>query len=173
MSEADEATLDLLMARLSRGERAAFDPLYEELSKRSRRVARMRLDAASAADVTQSALLKVFARAHEFTPGRSVLAWFYAIVANEVRSVQRSVRAHDPIDGLSVVDDAPDAEQVALERELARALETALGELDTDAGAAIASLLGRTEVPGLAPATLRKRISRAYAQLRLLLGDLR
>jgi RNA polymerase sigma factor (sigma-70 family) len=173
MSELDEATLDLLMARLARGEREAFDPLFAALSQRARRVARARLDAAGAADVTQSALLRVFARAHEFTPGCSALAWFYAIVANEVRSMQRSTRAHEPVDGLQLADAAPDAEQVALERELARALDAALAELDEDASGAIASLLGCAPVPALAPATLRKRISRAYAQLRLLMGELR
>ena len=70
MSDLDEATLDALMARLAQGERAAFDPLFRALEARARRLARARVDAASASDVAQSALLKVFARAHEFTPGR-------------------------------------------------------------------------------------------------------
>jgi RNA polymerase sigma factor (sigma-70 family) len=172
MAELDEAALDSLMARLALGERAAFDPLFQALEGRALRLARSRVDDASASDVAQSALLKVFARAHEFTPGRSALAWFYAIVANEVRSVQRKAHAQ-----ASLVEDlpmhTPSAEQVLIDRELGRALEAALSELDSAAAIAIHALLGRGPAPDVEPATLRKRVSRAYARLRILLGDLR
>jgi RNA polymerase sigma factor (sigma-70 family) len=169
----DEATLDALMARLARGERAAFEPLFRALAPRASRVAHARLDAAAADDVAQSALLKVFARAHEFTPGRSALAWFYAIVANEVRAARRTQRVHDTLSGEERASDAPDGEALALARELSRALEAALAELDPAASEAIHALLGRGPAPVLESATLRKRVSRAYARLRILLGDLR
>jgi RNA polymerase sigma factor (sigma-70 family) len=172
MSELDEATIDELMARLSMGERAAFDPLFGALEARAVRLARARVDAASASDVAQSALLRVFARAHEFTPGRSALAWFYAIVANEVRSVQRKARVQVALSE-ELVEPGQSAEAMLIERELSRALESALTELDGDAALAIHGLLGRGPKPNLEPATLRKRVSRAYARLRILLGDSR
>jgi len=45
--------------------------------------------------------------------------------------------------------------------------------LDDKAASAVRSLLGESERPDLAPMTYRKRVSRAYARLRLLLGELR
>jgi DNA-directed RNA polymerase specialized sigma24 family protein len=69
-----------------------------------------------------------------------------------------------------VLAPAAGAEAMLIERELERALESALTELDGDAAAAIAGLLGRSQTPDVKPATLRKRLSRAYAKLRLLLG---
>ena len=68
-----ETDLDALMGRLASGERAAFVPLYGALWPRALRLARARLGADGAADVAQSALLKVFARASEFVPGRPCL----------------------------------------------------------------------------------------------------
>jgi RNA polymerase sigma factor (sigma-70 family) len=161
------------MARLARGERDAFEPLFQELQPRARRVAEARLGESQAADVAQSALLKVFAHAHEFTPGRSALAWFYAIVANEVRSARRSSKQHEDITEHELAERADSAEQRLLTRELTLALEAAIDELDADASQAIHALLGRGAKPQLEAATLRKRVSRAYARLRILLGELR
>lgn len=62
------------------------------------------------------------------------------------------------------------AEAQLLTKELERALELAVDALDDDAAHAIRALLGRASVPNVNPATLRKRVSRAYAKLRLLLG---
>lgn len=174
MAELSEAALDALMARLAQGERAAFDSLFRALEPRALRLARSRLGESAAADVAQSALLKVFARAHEFTPGRSALAWFYGIVANELHSARRkAVRVHADAASELLASQAPNSEDLILERELARALESALLELDPDASAAIHALLGRGPLPALEAATFRKRVSRAYARLRILLGELR
>ena len=113
------------MSRLAQGDRTAFDPLYRALYPRAQRFARTRVgDEALAADVAQSALLKVFARASDFSPGRPALPWFYAIVANEIRSLTRA-RSHlgvhdDGAIGSAVADDDP--ERALLDRELRRAL---------------------------------------------------
>jgi len=172
MRALDEQSLDALMARLSHGDRSAFDPLFVALQPRALRFASARLDPVRAADVAQSALLNVFARAHEFEAGRSALAWFYGIVANEIRAAQRRTRSHEAVDeSLPAAEASP--EQRLLERELERALEHAVSELDPYASEAIGAMLGRTERPPLQDAALRKRVSRAYARLRILLGDLR
>ena len=94
VSGASERELDLLMARLADGDRTAFDPLFAALHPRAVALARMRLDASDADDAAQQTLVRVFSRASEFTPGRPVLPWFYAIAANEIHAVTRR-RARD------------------------------------------------------------------------------
>ncbi len=166
-----EADLDELMARLANGDRSAFSPLHAALRPRALRLVAARLGEAHAADVAQSALLKVFANASDFTPGRPCLPWFYAVVANEIRSERRrGVRLvpSEIADDALVDDHHPEAAFV--DREIERALEVAIDRLDIDSANAIRALLGREPLPNLPPATFRKRVSRAYAKLRLLLG---
>lgn len=160
------------MARLAAGDRGAFEPLYAALRPRALGLCRRYVGDAEAADIAQSALLKVFARASEFAAGRPCLPWFYAIVANELRASKRqrarlSLEA-DPA-GATPAAEAPADEQL-LARELERALALALDALDASSAEAINAVLGRAPLPGVAPATFRKRVSRAYAKLRLLLG---
>lgn len=171
MAEAREADLDAWMSRLAHGDRSAFEPLYRALRSRARRLASMRAGEALADDVTQAALMKVFSRASEFTPGKPCLPWFYAIVVNEIRAAQRKDARLVPSE---IHDDAivagDDAEAQMIERELQRALDLAIESLDEESANAIAALLGRAPPPSCAPAAFRKRISRAYAKLRLILG---
>lgn len=165
-----EAELDALMARLAEGDRTAFDPLFAELCPRAQRAARRVLPAATADDVAQSALERVFFRASEFEAGRPVLPWFYAIVGNEIRSVRRK-RTHE-----ALPEDLPDPanactpDEALAGAELERALEAAIASLDDVSAEAIASLLGRAPPPSVPPPTFRKRVSRAYARLRVILG---
>ncbi|MDP3279004.1 MAG: sigma-70 family RNA polymerase sigma factor [Deltaproteobacteria bacterium] len=173
----NEAELDALMARLSNGDRSAFDPLFSALYPRALRVARRRVDSARAEDVAQTAMLKVFARAAEFEAGRPVLPWFYMVVANEVRAVTRGamVRAQTTLereDGSSrdLTDSNADPETEATWRELSRALESAVANLDATAAEAIYAVLGRGERPVVESPAFRKRVSRAYAKLRTALG---
>lgn len=174
MRDESEATLDALMGRLAAGERAAFEPLFRALHPRALRFARARLAADVADDVAQAALLKVFANASRFVPGRPLLPWFYAIVANELRAARRRLKKHAAL-GLEVSDvaAAPSHEEALLERELSRALEQAVDTLDDTAADAIRAQLGQGERPELEAATFRKRVSRAYARLRILLGEFR
>lgn len=167
-----EIDLDELLARLARGDRSAFEPLYTALRPRALRLARAKVGDADACDVAQAALLRVFARASEFEPGRPCLPWFYAIVANELRAKQRSgarlVLDEAATASARVADD--DAEERLARHELERALSLAVEALDEDAAEAISAVLGRAPPPPLPAATLRKRVSRAYAKLRLILG---
>jgi RNA polymerase sigma-70 factor (ECF subfamily) len=165
-----ETDLDALMGRLASGERAAFDPLYGALWPRALRLARARLGPAEAPDVAQSALLKVFARASDFVPGRPCLPWFYAVVANEIRSaVRRPAVLEAPHEGDLVSEG--DAEAALAHRELERALELALADLDETSASAVAAMLGRAPRDPVSPQAFRKRLSRAYEKLRLLLGE--
>ncbi|HEY0465934.1 MAG TPA: RNA polymerase sigma factor [Polyangiaceae bacterium] len=168
----NEAALDALMDRLARGDRSAFDPLYVALQPRALRLAQLRLGAALAKDVAQSALLRVFSRASEFEPGRPCLPWFYAIVANEIRSAKRGAARYvlDPSASEGLIDEAQNAEAKLVTRELERALQLAVDALDAESAKALRAMLGLEPMPDLHPATFRKRVSRAYAKLRLIFG---
>ena len=171
-----EEELDRLMARLADGERDAFDPLFRALHPRAVRLARARLpgDDAAASDAAQSTMLKVFERASDFRAGAPVLPWFYAIAANEVRAVRRRARpfasgaSEDGALETLTADDDPEGRMV--EDELRASLDAAISSLDPQGAEAIAAVLGRGARPALADATFRKRVSRVYARLRILLG---
>ena len=162
------------MARLADGEREAFEPLFRALHPRALRFARARLGPDLAQDAAQAALVKVFSRASEFTPGAAVLPWFYAVVTNEMRAV---ARAHAPRDAgfedgadSSWAASPEDPERLLLESELHEAMDRAIANLDDPSAEAIRVLLGRAARPTVSEVAFRKRISRAYARLKVLLG---
>ncbi len=164
-----ERELDRLMDRLADGDRAAFDPLFRALWPRALAAGKRRLEASSASDAAQATMMKLFARAPEFTRGAPVLPWFYAIVANEIRAVMRRAKPEVPVDeSLPTADGDP--EGLAVERELRAALAQAVQSLDAPSAEAIAVLLGEAARPAIDEAAFRKRVSRAYAKLRVLLG---
>jgi RNA polymerase sigma-70 factor (ECF subfamily) len=165
-----ERDLDQLMSRLAVGDRAAFEPLFRALYPRALATARRCLDAQAADDAAQSTLMKLFARAPDFARGSPVLPWFYAIAGNEVRAARRRVKPHADVDGLPSLVAGGDPEQAAVEGELRAALGQAIEALDAPAAEAIAAMLGESVRPVLASAAFRKRVSRAYAKLRVLLG---
>jgi RNA polymerase sigma-70 factor (ECF subfamily) len=168
-----ERELDEWMARLADGDRRVFDPLFRALWPRALRLARTRLPEAQANDAAQATMVKVFARASEFRAGAPALPWFYAVAANEVRSAARACgkakAREEAADAADAVAGEGDPEAAAIDRELYESLERAIAALDDASAEAIGAMLGRSPRPAIAPAALRKRISRAYARLRLLL----
>jgi RNA polymerase sigma-70 factor (ECF subfamily) len=168
-----EDHLDALMSRLAIGEREAFDPLFRAMYPRALRLARVKLPADQAADVAQSILMRVFARAPEFQPGKALLPWFYAIASNELRTLTRRNAtlarraADDPDDVTACTEDDP--ERALLERELRESLDRAIVSLDDTSAEAIRCLLDERHRPAVNDAAFRKRVSRAYAKLRILL----
>jgi RNA polymerase sigma factor (sigma-70 family) len=162
------------MSRLAQGEREAFDPLFRALYPRALRLARRELAPHEAADAAQSVLMKVFAHAGEFCGGRPVLPWFYALAANELRTARRrgiATRRREAAEILAA--DLPgrdDPERELVERELHDGLARAIASLDDDSAHAIAAMLYGSERPQVTRAAFRKRVSRAYARLRWLLG---
>jgi DNA-directed RNA polymerase specialized sigma24 family protein len=124
----------------------------------------------AADDAAQSTMMRVFSRAPEFTRGAPVLPWFYAVAANEVRAVLRRTRATVDLDDAGPLAGDDDPERLAIDRELRAALAGAIESLDAASAEAIAALLGEGARPDVADAAFRKRVSRAYAKLRVLLG---
>lgn len=174
MNASGERELDALMASLADGDRSAFDPLFVALHPRAVALARMRLDPSDADDAAQQTLVNVFARASEFAAGRAVLPWFYAIAANEVHAVARRrarARSREGEDALAdAVAATADPEAELVREELRASVRAAIAALDDASAQAIRALLGEGPPAHVAPAALRKRISRAYARLRVLLG---
>ncbi len=162
------------MSRLSQGEREAFDPLFRALYPRALRLARSKLAPDQATDAAQTVLMKVFARASDFEAGMPALPWFYAIASNELRTVlRRTATQGTRTVGEERADSVPggdDPERALLEQELRASLERAVASLDEASAEAIACMMGDRVCPGVAPSAFRKRVSRAYAKLRLLLG---
>jgi RNA polymerase sigma factor (sigma-70 family) len=165
-----ESELDAWMSRLADGDRGAFEPLFRALWPRAIALASRRLDAQSADDAAQSTMMKLFSHAPQFAHGAPVLPWFYAIAANEVRAAQRRVRTHADVDAMPALAATGDPEHEAIDRELRAALARALESLDAASAEAIGALLGDAERPAIDAAAFRKRVSRAYARLRVLLG---
>lgn len=163
------------MDRLADGDRDAFTPLFEALYPRALAVARRRLEPGDAEDAAQRTMTAVFARAIEFTPGRPVLPWFYAIVANEVHAVARKRRAtasrEGPASDAELVPADGDPESALSIAEMRALLRDAVRSLDPVSAAAIEGQLAGDACGPRSPA-LRKRVSRAYARLRVLLGGL-
>jgi RNA polymerase sigma-70 factor (ECF subfamily) len=172
--EPSEDDLDRWMSRLSQGEREAFDPLFRALYPRAVRFARIKLNEQQAADAAQLILMKVFATASTFELGKPLLPWFYAIAANELQTLRRrnareQKRTVDERDAERVpAEETP--ESLVLDRELRRSLELAIDTLDDESAHAIASMLGMSVRPAVSGSAFRKRVSRAYARLRFLLG---
>ncbi len=164
------------MDRLVEGDRAAFDPLFEALHPRAIAVARRRLGDADADDAAQRTMTAVFARSAEFTKGRPVLPWFYAIAANETHAIARrsaTERARTAPDSAAASLPAPgDPEAALVDAEMRAALWAAIEELDPLSASAIRAQLAGDDLSSTdaSAAALRKRVSRAYARLRLVLG---
>jgi RNA polymerase sigma factor (sigma-70 family) len=174
VSGPSERELDLLMARLADGDRGAFEPLFAALHPRAVGLARMSLGASDADDAAQQTLLRVFARASEFTPGRAVIPWFYAIAANEIHTVgrrrARSNLREGRVEGAEQIAATDDAEAELIRNELRGSVQAAVDTLDDESARAIRTLLGQEDRPEAMPPALRKRVSRAYARLRIILG---
>jgi len=163
------AELDGHMARLADGERAAFEPVYDTLWPIVRAfVARAVGSGPDAEDAAQSALLKLFAQASDYEPGRSVLTWALAIAAWEIRTVrkrrQRAPRVVET-DADVLHADAPSAEDVLARNELDAAVQAALAALSP---ADRAALVDSVHAEAFGPRTPRerKRKERALARLR-------
>ena len=173
MEPAERKLLQEWLVRLSRGDRAAFEPAFARLwPLLSALCARALGDAAAAEDAAQLALCDVLANADELDPERDAVAWAVGVALWHCRTARRKVerRREDssaPAQArlAAQASGGPDPEQEAEARELRAALESALGELRPADSALLQALL-RGERPAIPNATFRKRLQRATARLR-------
>ncbi|HYB44381.1 MAG TPA: sigma-70 family RNA polymerase sigma factor [Candidatus Methylomirabilis sp.] len=145
-------------------------------------------NAADAEDLVQETYAHALDAAHQFTPGTNLKAWLFRILRNAFISSYRRQRHNPTIGGLDTVDPtaqgaAPeqwlrdDLELERLRKIVGEEIEQALMTLSEDARTVILlDLEGLTEVEvaqvvGCAVGTVKSRLARARAALRLLLRD--
>jgi len=143
---------------------------------------------ADADDLVQETYVRALRAQHQFMPGSNLKAWLFRILRNTFVSLYRRQR-HDPtVGGLDTVEvGTPDAGSEAwllgdvelerLRKVVAEEIEAALMTLTEDARTVILlDLEGLSEVEvadvvGCAVGTVKSRLARARAALRLKLKD--
>ncbi|MEO1170641.1 MAG: sigma-70 family RNA polymerase sigma factor [Myxococcota bacterium] len=80
------SSLETRMAALARGDRAAFDDVYNAVTPVVRAFCRKALGDADAEDATQEVVLRLFQQARDYRTGESVLAWALTVARWECRS---------------------------------------------------------------------------------------
>lgn len=172
-----------LVARATRGDRAAFDELIEPRWERMVRIARRVVGSREEAeDVAQRACLRVWQTLHRFRAEEDLDAWIYRVVVNLAVDALRRLRARPegrsawPADERAVPREArdggpaPDARLVA--RELERMLEAITRDLPPRQKAVF--VLSRVEglsapeigrIMGVAPSTVRNHLLQVRHQL--------
>jgi len=164
----EKRDLEALVLRLADGDRSAFDPLYDALWPVVQSLTqRMLRGSPEAQDAAQEAMLKVFARASHFEPGRDVKTWVLAVTAYECKTLrQRSRRRreqHTPLD--TRVDEHASPEDAVIAEDLKAAAQEVLGTLSPHDIEALGAVMSG-ERPELSPTTFRKRLERAVKRLR-------
>ena len=156
-----------MMTRLADGDRAAMTPVFAVVWPIVQRFAARALGDPDADDVAQEALVRVFARAVDFDRERDALAWILAITMWEVRTARkrRQRRREDHVAADIAAPRTPEDDLV--EHELSAALDDLIAELSPDDARTLRQALSGQRAD-VAPATFRKRVSRAVGRLRLL-----
>lgn len=121
-----------LLARISDGDRVAFEMLVTRHGNRSLAIAERLLgDRAEAEDVVQESFVKLWSDASRFDPARARFAtWFYRVLSNaaldRLRRRRRLVALPDGYDG---VDGENDAEETMLRDQRVRRVRAAIDAL--------------------------------------------
>ncbi len=173
-----------LVSRARRGDEAAYGDLVAANQEIAFRTAYLVLgDAAEAEDATQEAFVKAYRALDRFREGSPFRPWLLRIVANTARNARRSagrrhglqLRAEAAMPGDAA---APSAEVTALAAERRRTLLAAINGLSPAdrlvIGARYFLDLAEAEiaaVAGVAPGTVKSRLSRAKSRLAKALGD--
>jgi RNA polymerase sigma factor (sigma-70 family) len=164
----ERGKLNDALARLGAGDRSAFAEVYAAIWPLVRSFAgKAVVERADADDVAQTALLKIFARASEFDPGRDAVAWVLGVVAWEVKTLRQRVRRRreEPAELATEPRTELTPEDVLIDRDLEAAALIVLGTL-READIATLEAVRNGERPDVAPATFRKRLERALCRFR-------
>lgn len=176
MDDSDEA----LMARIARGDRAAFHMLAQRHTARAVGLARrITGNAADAEDVAQEALLRVWTNAPRWQPLATFRTWFTRVVVNlcldrKRRTVPQPLEAAgDP------ADPAPSAPDELERTETDRAVDDAIAGLPERQRAAIVlsyreglSNAQTAEILGTSVSAVETLLTRAKDNLRRRLGGI-
>jgi RNA polymerase sigma factor (sigma-70 family) len=166
-----------LVRRARRGEVSAYEELVRRYQGIAHRTAYLITgEAAEAEDAAQQAFVKAFGALGRFDPDRPFRPWLLRIVGNEARNLRRSAGRRAALE--LVVSREPEQlaaspEAEALDRERRESLMAAvsgLGEADRQV-IGLRYFLDLTEAEmaealGVAPGTVKSRLSRAMGRLR-------
>jgi RNA polymerase sigma-70 factor (ECF subfamily) len=177
-----------LVEQARQGNTAAFGQLVERYQEVAFRIAYLIAgDAQDAEDIAQDAFVKAYAALDRFRLDAPFRPWLLQIVANEARNRRRSAgrRAHLAVRAAAEQPDAtaggaaPSPEMAALAAEQRRLLMEAVNGLRDDDRQAIAyryfldlSEAEMADALGCARGTVKSRLSRALARLRVQLAPL-
>jgi RNA polymerase sigma factor (sigma-70 family) len=163
---------------------AAFEAAFQEHFPPVYRFIARRVGPALAEDLAAETFATAYRRRGSFRPGRgSVRSWLYGIATNLVRNHWRAEQHLLALDARLVPEtDFPDGSEAVDQRViaamLAPRLAAALGELTRDQRDVLLlhawAELSHEEIAavlGIAPGTVRSRLSRARGLLREQLGD--
>ena len=163
----DRAEIQRLMTAAADGDRAAVDPLFHALwSIAVGYATRFLGNAATAEDVAQDALVKLFAQLDRFDRERDALTWALTHTTWQCRTARRTQQRRG--EESASVDEVIDDRERMEERELVRAALETLASLPARDRDVIAAVLTDDDElrRALAPATFRKRLERALGRLR-------
>ncbi|MFN3199219.1 MAG: RNA polymerase sigma factor [Bradymonadia bacterium] len=171
-----KAGLDVAMARLQCGDRAAFDEVFALAWPVVQAWCRASLGHhADGEDAAQIALEKIFAQASRYDPERSAMTWVLTIASYEVRTIRKARQRASArlVDATSseveeAADPQADPEAHVMWAELEqRAADVLDGLPASDQHLIRAALEGQPpREAGVSPATTRKRRQRAFERLR-------
>jgi RNA polymerase sigma-70 factor (ECF subfamily) len=191
----DAGTLDHTLKAAQRGEVAAFDTLIQAYQRQVFNVCYRTLgNAEDAADATQDALLNAFRAVKGFNgPAAGLRGWLLRIAVNtcydQLRRRQRkpsesldalhsSDPEHEPTLAERLKDPRPDPEQQSLGAETARNIQQAIDQLPPDQRLTVVlcdvqglSYDEAAQIMSIELGTVKSRLSRARAQLRVLLVE--
>jgi RNA polymerase sigma-70 factor (ECF subfamily) len=172
-----EASDAELVAALRRGERAAFDRLYLQHSRRIWEfLVRLARGRAEAEDLFQETWLSAAEHAARLAPESELLPWLYTIARNKHRSARRfsffERRRKERLRAVPPPDVTPLEDRVEVRRER-DALAAAFAEISDPHREVLVLFLDEGldsrqvgRILGLREEAVRKRLSRARAELR-------
>jgi RNA polymerase sigma-70 factor (ECF subfamily) len=193
--EPDAGTLDQTLTAAQRGEVGAFNTLIQAYQRQVYNVCYRTLgNAEDAADATQDALLNAFRAVKSFNgPAAGLRSWLLRIAVNtcydQLRRRQR--KPSESLDALHTADDEhnptlaerlqdpqPGPEQRSLTEETARHIQQAIDQLPPEQRMTVVlcdvqglSYDETAQVMSVELGTVKSRLSRARAQLRVLLVE--
>lgn len=174
-----------LIERARRGDMAAYAELVRRYQGPALRTAALlAADSDEAEDAVQDAFVKAHSALGRFREGSPFRPWLLRIVANEARNRRRSAGRRRGL-ALRIAEDrplsdaAPSPEVAVLALETREVLLAAIGRLEPDDRLVIAyryfmdlSEAEMAEALGVARGTVKSRLSRAMARLRIALPEL-
>jgi RNA polymerase sigma-70 factor (ECF subfamily) len=173
---------DIAMQRYSTGDHSAFAIVYDALAPRLYGyLVRQTHDRARAEDLLQQTMLHIHRARDRFIPGAEVTPWAFAIarrlLVDGMRRGKREVLCADG-DADPGASAGPPADDLIVARELAARIEQALATLPQSQRTAFElikqeglTVAEAAQVLGTTVAAVKLRAHRAYAALRVALGD--